>query len=644
MTTVNVTRSFRSRAEALGRRLSSRDWGPGFLAGIVLLILYLVTLQRIISGSGDEYMYDAGEMQVALNLWGTPHAPSYPLFIALSAPLVALFKLFGTNPAAAASTASLVWGLAALGVTYDLLRRRTGQPWLAGLLVLVLGLMQSMWLHNVIAEVYSLYLLFVALILWLALADENADWSRRRWLALAALLGFGVAHHRAVAFLVPGLMVYLWPEFWRARREMPLTLLLGMLLFLAGFLPYLYIPLYARLGGIWYYGDPSAPDGLWTIISAKDWDYAWDPPHDLADLGAHVAYIVSVLVRQFTWPGLAVGVAGSVSPFFATGHSKRAALLLALSIGTYIGFMLWFPELVVDDPEPTGALPLLLLAVVALGEALRIWIVQQKTLLWVSGGLLAVFAGFLIWRNLPFIYDSTHDPAGVIYREQVATLTPVEADTYFFATPWGPHYMAMAYGLLVTQEYGGFEPVDHNADFEAILARGDRLVTTPDMLYAYPREWWVEGVGGEMYLRSAGPGFVEIDNAPLADANVPEGAPAALENGVWLLASEVEALGDGRYALTLYWQAVDPPDENYSVFVHLADSDSGEVLVQADSYAPVSGWYPVTDWRPGEVVRDEYRVAAPEGYTGSLVVRAGMYRQLEDGSFENLDALSQHLR
>jgi hypothetical protein len=226
-------------------------------------------------------------------------------------------------------------------------------------------------------------------------------------------------------------------------------------------------------------------------------------------------------------------------------------------------------------------------------------------------------------------------------------LEPAEADTVL-AVPWGPRYTAMAYGLYVTREYGGFEPVDHRGDFDVILERGDRLVTTQETFYTLPREWWADYIGQEVTLRSAGPGFVELDIQPLSETDVPFVEPVSLANGVTLLSSAVEPQGDGRYGLTLYWQADQPLDTNYSVFVHLTRSDApagpDDILAQADSYAPVSGWYPVTLWQPGEVVRDDYVVVVPDGYDGPLHLRAGMYRQLDDGSFENLDAVNVELR
>ena len=132
----------------------------------------------------------------------------------------------------------MTFGLATLVVLYDLLVRRSERPWLAAALVAGLGLTQAYWVHSVVAEVYSLYALFVALILWWVLKDER-DWTLRDWPIAVFILGLGVEHHRAVAFLLFGLAAYLWPIIRRDWRRMPRILLLGTLVFCVPFIAYL---------------------------------------------------------------------------------------------------------------------------------------------------------------------------------------------------------------------------------------------------------------------------------------------------------------------------------------------------------------------------------------------------------------------
>jgi hypothetical protein len=396
------------------------------------------------------------------------------------------------------------------------------------------------------------------------------------------------------------------------------------------------------LGGIWNYEDPGTWYGFWSLFFGREAGLLWYLPDTLGKFAINVAYILWVMSRQFTVIGLAAAITALVSLFFLRDQSRRAAVLLALWTATYTGFTFVFPRVVLAE---AFLFPVYLALLIAAGDAAGRVLWRKEAFLWAGTGLLVGVIAMQAWVSGRLIYELTRDPTGVEYAAQIATLVPDEhgADTVL-TVPWGPRYTAMAYGLYVTRQYGGFEPVDHRGEYDVILARGDRLVTTPETFYTLSPDWFAEYVERDVYLRSAGPGLVEIDVEPLAATDIPPGEPVQLENGVTLLAWEVEPEGESQYELTLYWHSDEPPDINYSVYVHLADGESGEVLVQADSYAPVSGWYPVMAWRPGEVVRDDYRVAAPADHGGPLTLRVGMYRELDDGSFENLDAFSQPLR
>ncbi|MBI1801874.1 MAG: phospholipid carrier-dependent glycosyltransferase, partial [Chloroflexi bacterium] len=77
--------------------------------------------------------------------------------------------------------------------------------------------------------------------------------------------------------------------------------------------------------------------------------------------------------------------------------------------------------------------------------------------------------------------------------------------------------------------------------------------------------------------------------------------------------------------VVLYWKAIAPMSRDYSVFLHLLDA--GNVLVsQRDTY-PGLGLRPTTQLRPGEIVREVYRVFVDPAVLASnqLQWRAGLY-------------------
>jgi hypothetical protein len=74
--------------------------------------------------------------------------------------------------------------------------------------------------------------------------------------------------------------------------------------------------------------------------------------------------------------------------------------------------------------------------------------------------------------------------------------------------------------------------------------------------------------------------------------------------------------------LSLIWQALAPLDQDYTVFVHIIDGDTGQLVAQADA-EPRAGTYPTSMWQPGEYISDEYHFDLPAGrYTAQV----GLYR------------------
>ncbi len=82
--------------------------------------------------------------------------------------------------------------------------------------------------------------------------------------------------------------------------------------------------------------------------------------------------------------------------------------------------------------------------------------------------------------------------------------------------------------------------------------------------------------------------------------------------------------------ITLYWRALSPMEEDYSVFVHLVGEN--ELIVgQRDMY-PGQGTFPTSLMRPGDTIADTYvpHIAPTLMTPNSLKVRVGLY-QLDTG-------------
>ena len=76
--------------------------------------------------------------------------------------------------------------------------------------------------------------------------------------------------------------------------------------------------------------------------------------------------------------------------------------------------------------------------------------------------------------------------------------------------------------------------------------------------------------------------------------------------------------------LTLHWQAERRMDIAYKFFVHILDSETGELVTQAD-VMPRDWTYPTTWWEAGEVVSDEIHLPLSDVPPGLYDVIAGVY-------------------
>jgi len=100
-----------------------------------------------------------------------------------------------------------------------------------------------------------------------------------------------------------------------------------------------------------------------------------------------------------------------------------------------------------------------------------------------------------------------------------------------------------------------------------------------------------------------------------------------LDNKVALVGYEMDPIGvkaGGTLHLTLYWQAQQEMDRDYTVFTHLIDEE-GQIWAQKDNQ-PLGGNYPTSLWDEGEVVKDDYELMVrPDASSGEYRLEVGMY-------------------
>lgn len=90
--------------------------------------------------------------------------------------------------------------------------------------------------------------------------------------------------------------------------------------------------------------------------------------------------------------------------------------------------------------------------------------------------------------------------------------------------------------------------------------------------------------------------------------------------------------------LTVYWQALQPPDQIYAAFNHLRKPDSS-MAWQGDSW-PQAGIYTTDHWRQNEVVTEEYMLVVPDDLPpGEYPLYTGVYEAMTG---DRLPAVARH--
>jgi hypothetical protein len=119
--------------------------------------------------------------------------------------------------------------------------------------------------------------------------------------------------------------------------------------------------------------------------------------------------------------------------------------------------------------------------------------------------------------------------------------------------------------------------------------------------------------------------FVEAAPAPTSQP-----VDATLDDQIRLVGYDLilpptrgELEGGKSLSLTLYWQALRPPEDDYTIFVHLMNSD-GNLAAQHDA-PPLDGVYPTSEWIVGDLFTQRIELDISKAPPGTYDLVVGMY-------------------
>jgi hypothetical protein len=412
--------------------MSSRWWtiGVGVLLFGICLSAYCATLAPTITWRHAGT--DSGDLVTAAYTLGIAHPTGYPLFALLGK----AFTLLPVGDVAyRVNLMSAVFAAAAVGIVYAtaLTEYSEDSRLLSAVIIgaasaLVFGFSHTLWSQAVIAEVYSLHAFLVALVVCLVTLFALKGTTRLLWI-LCFVLGLSLGNHLSVILFLPGLLFLVL----RKRRPTPTTGLAMAGCFLLGLSIYLYLPLRAAQNPPINWGAPDTWPGFWWVVSGSIYTrYAFALP--LAQLPGRISSWMSMLVQQFTWVGVTLGLIGiwdlweEERDYFVFSMISYGAVVVysvmyyttdsyVYLIPSYLLFALWIAR---------GAW-------YCLHEMLYPWIEERwdaarsrSHLLSLVSLSLLLLPAFLLYSNRPSL-DLSDDWTAFHYAEQIFSETPSEA-------------------------------------------------------------------------------------------------------------------------------------------------------------------------------------------------------------------------
>jgi hypothetical protein len=601
------------------------------LRNAVTLIIFAATLLLYIATAGPsivELFDDSLEFQLVGPTLGIAHPTGYPLYVAAGALWSRVFFPLG-NWAWRMNLFSALFGALTVALLFHLTTRLVTHAderpnlWAGLAAALTFGLAPTWWGQSTIAEVYALHNFLLIAILNVAIginqtvvnqsvdkAPAGRDFTRRMAL-LALLIGLGLAHHRTIVLVLPGLALYLlWsvPNVWRPRRAWLLWLaaLVGPLL-LYGLLP------------------------LRAAMGVRDLNQSY--------VNTLNGFLDHVLARRYAafFGDNALAVERTLLDWLrlAVHEVGLAALLLAL---------LGLPWLVDRQRRPAKAWILVLVVLVTnlffainyrVGDVEVFLLPVFLCLAIFTGGGVGIFARLLDWRNaiaagavqagLVFLLllgisgrgpgvNRSQDWTAHDYAVSLAKV-PFPAQSHVIGLEGETtalKYMQQAEGLgRAATAVAADDPTARAAAVATLVDQGVPVYLTREL----------PGVE-EIYSFSGDGPLVRVWPRGSARPDPPEHALdlAFADEALRLIgydATLLEQAGGPALELVLAWQPLKKLARNFKLSLRVLD-ESGTPLLYADGAPAVADRFPLRQvapswsWLPEEVVRDVHVLPLPD--------------------------------
>ncbi len=397
-----------------------RDWSliHDLLIFTGSLGLYIRTLSPTV------YTFDSAELIAGAYSLGIVHPTGYPLYLML-AKLFTLLIPFG-DIAYRVNLFSAFCAALSLVVLRRVALMITGSASIALLVCALLGASYLFWSAAVVAEVYTLHVLFLNSTLWLALR-WRATGSAGLFVTLGLVTGLSFGNHMSAVLVVPGLAYLVWESMKRDRVPVPrLSIWIKAgLAGLIGMLTYLYLPIryaanpslnYATLLGV----DLSTLKGIFNMVrGAMFANLMFGYP--LSEIPQEIWRFLQLLWLAFLGVGPVLAIVGFIDMW-----RRDRPLVLTLSLVFAANIIFYINYRVLD--KDTMFLPAIVITTLWMASGIRGMQdrlaagLPRRAVSWAAGVLLII----MLFLNFPRV-DLSDNWITRQYAEDVFQQAPHEA-------------------------------------------------------------------------------------------------------------------------------------------------------------------------------------------------------------------------
>jgi hypothetical protein len=233
-------------------------YGTDIIIVLLPIVLYLYTACPTV------YLGDSGELTAAAFSLGIPHNSGYPLYALIGK----LFCMIPMGPVGfRMNLMSSMFAVLTVLLVYSLIVRMTASKLSAFAGTLFLAFTPVLWSQTVSAEVYTLHIFFVALLMRLLWWwDEDRQFVRMALFVFVTGLSFG--NHMQTVMLAPAVIFFVLSAHYKTLLSIKNFCFLSVFFILALSL-YVYLPIRTEAGAAIHWGDPNTLERFLAHVTAS---------------------------------------------------------------------------------------------------------------------------------------------------------------------------------------------------------------------------------------------------------------------------------------------------------------------------------------------------------------------------------------